>query len=149
MSGRLGWFAQCDILGFGSAWYLSTVDRLGLNMGKNSLVIVILLCASALLTSCVSRDEKPLPSQPVADSATGSHTAAKPREFRIDGMSCEGCVGNVTTALKEIPGVESAKVSLEEKKAVVVADEAKVSTDTILAAVRKAGYEGQALPPSK
>jgi copper chaperone len=118
-------------------------------MRKNSIAIIALLCTSPVLTACSGPNEKLPANHPAADSASSTHTAAKPREFHIDGMSCEGCVANVTTALKEIPGVESVKVSLDEKKATVVAEESKVPVDTILAAVRKAGYECQALPPSK
>ncbi len=71
------------------------------------------------------------------------------REFAIEGMSCQGCVDAVTAALTEIPGVQSAKVSLADKKAVVVAEERKVSTAKIVAAIAAAGYKGQLATASK
>jgi copper chaperone len=65
------------------------------------------------------------------------------REFAIDGMACEGCADNVTNAIEKIPGVQSAKVSLTEKKAVVVADPSQVPAEKIEAAVTAAGYKAK------
>jgi predicted peroxiredoxin/copper chaperone CopZ len=68
---------------------------------------------------------------------------ATAREFVIEGMSCQGCAGTITATLTKIPDVESAKVSLEEKRAVVVANASQVPTEKILAAIAAAGYKGQ------
>lgn len=68
------------------------------------------------------------------------------REFAIEGMSCEGCVHTVTTAVKAIPGVTSVEVSLKDKKATVVAD--RVSSQTIEDAVAKAGYKARLISPA-
>jgi tRNA-Thr(GGU) m(6)t(6)A37 methyltransferase TsaA len=80
--------------------------------------------------------------QEIRDS--GGREVTKPREFLIEGMTCQGCVDHLTSALTEIPGVESAKVSLAEKKAVLVAGESQVPSERILAAIRKAGFQGRA-----
>jgi Cu+-exporting ATPase len=50
------------------------------------------------------------------------------------------CVHHVTTALKEVPGVSDAKVSLAEKTALVSADES-VSFEALKASVEDAGYQ--------
>lgn len=71
------------------------------------------------------------------------------REFAIEGMSCQGCVDAITAALTEIPGVQSAKVSLADKKAVVVAEEGKVPTAKIVAAIAAAGYKGRLTTTAK
>lgn len=42
-------------------------------------------------------------------------------KFSIEGMTCEACVSKVTEALEKIPHVQSAKVSLNDKVAVVEA----------------------------
>ena len=68
---------------------------------------------------------------------------ATSREFAIEGMTCQGCVDTITSALTKIPGVQSAKVSLQDKRAVVLAKESQVPTETILAAIAAAGYKGQ------
>jgi copper chaperone CopZ/predicted peroxiredoxin len=73
----------------------------------------------------------------------GQAATASTREFAIEGMSCQGCVDAITAALTEIPGVHSAKVSLGDKKAVVIADERKVPNAKIVAAIEAAGYKGQ------
>lgn len=50
------------------------------------------------------------------------------------------CVGAVTKALQQVPGVEQAEVSLEEKQAVVtgIAD-----PEALLAAIKEEGYAAE------
>jgi copper chaperone len=57
----------------------------------------------------------------------------------ITGMTCDHCVHAVTTALKEVPGVKEAVVSLEQKAATVSGE--GVDTAQLLAAVKEEGYE--------
>lgn len=83
------------------------------------------------------------------ENTSGSDAAVPTREFLIEGMSCQGCVDHITSALVQIPGVASAKVSLEEKKAVVAADESQAPTEKILAAITEAGYEAHMAPAGK
>ena len=72
----------------------------------------------------------------------GANTAVS-REFVIEGMSCQGCADTITSALVKIPDVQSASVSLQNKRAIVLAKESQVPTDKILAAITAAGYKGQ------
>jgi copper chaperone CopZ len=60
--------------------------------------------------------------------------------YNVEGMSCMHCVHHVTMALKEVPGVSDAKVSLAEKTALVSADES-VSFEALKASVEDAGYQ--------
>lgn len=73
----------------------------------------------------------------------GEATAATRREFSIEGMSCQGCADSITSALAQIPEVQSAKVSLQDRRAVVIAKESEVPTERIVAAIAAAGYKGQ------
>lgn len=73
---------------------------------------------------------------------------AEARQFAIEGMTCEGCVETVKSALEAIPGVKSAEVSLKDKKASVVADAAQVPSSKIEAAVGEAGYKARLLSAS-
>lgn len=73
----------------------------------------------------------------------GEATAVVPREFVIEGMTCQGCADSITSALTQVPGVKSAKVSLADKRAVVLAKESDVPAEQILAAIAAAGYKGQ------
>ena len=58
----------------------------------------------------------------------------------VEGMMCQHCVKHVHDALVKVPGVSSADVSLQEKKARVECG-ASVSDDALRAAVVDAGYE--------
>ena len=58
----------------------------------------------------------------------------------IEGMMCGHCQATVEKALKGIAGVSEVVVSLEDKNAVVTAEES-VSADALKAAVVDAGYE--------
>ena len=73
----------------------------------------------------------------------GKATAVAPREFVIEGMTCQGCADSITSALTQVPGVMSAKVSLADKRAIVLAKESDVPAERILAAIAAAGYKGQ------
>lgn len=58
----------------------------------------------------------------------------------IEGMMCAHCTGTVEKALKAIEGVSEVRVSLEDKNAMLAAEE-KVSDDTLRKTVEEAGYE--------
>lgn len=60
----------------------------------------------------------------------------------VPDMHCAVCVPAVQKALKQVEGVREVQVSLEEKKAVVVADE-RVPVDTLVRAVAQAGYSAR------
>ncbi len=57
----------------------------------------------------------------------------------IEGMMCQHCVAHVKKALEGVEGVASAEVSLDDKTAAVTLS-GDVSTDTLIAAVKDAGY---------
>jgi copper chaperone len=95
---------------------------------RQSLLYVVLTCLVACVFGCGQQDSPP---------------AKETREFAIEGMSCEGCVNTITSALKAVSGVKSVEVSLEDKKATVVADSSKVSSETIEDTVAKAGYKAR------
>lgn len=64
------------------------------------------------------------------------------KEFtiKIEGMACGHCTARVEKALKEVEGVTEVTVSLEEKNAVVKANDA-VTEEVLKKAVTDAGYE--------
>lgn len=71
-------------------------------------------------------------------------TTAQPEPIRlsVSGMSCAGCVATVEDALRAVPGVAEANVNFAEHTAQV---RGAVSADTLVAAVRKAGYDAAEL----
>lgn len=64
--------------------------------------------------------------------------------IRVEGMSCGGCVKNVTGVLKGLAGVEDAQVSLEQCCATVRFDPAQISVEALRAAVEDAGFDSPA-----
>ena len=66
----------------------------------------------------------------------------------IEGMTCASCVARVEKALKRVPGVGSAEVNLATETATVSLAEG-ASPDSLVAAVRDAGYEARLVPESK
>jgi P-type Cu+ transporter len=65
-------------------------------------------------------------------------------ELLIEGMTCDHCVQTVAGALKSVPGVRSAKVSLANRTAVVEVDDGQPTAGQLADAVRSAGYR---VPP--
>lgn len=59
-------------------------------------------------------------------------------QLKIEGMTCDHCVHAVTTALKDVPGVSDARVSLAEKSAVIDGD--AIDVQKAIAAVVEEGY---------
>jgi copper chaperone CopZ len=60
----------------------------------------------------------------------------------VSGMMCKSCAAKVEKALMDVKGVESVKVSLENKSAeVTLASNSKVSADVLVKAVSKAGFK--------
>ncbi len=58
----------------------------------------------------------------------------------VPGMNCPACPFTVQKALKNLDGVIQAEASLEQKKAVVLFDPAKVSVEKMIEATTNAGY---------
>ena len=65
--------------------------------------------------------------------------------FRIEGMTCDGCARHVTKALEAVPGVERAEVGSWKSGRAVVISSPEVSSETVMEAVRKAGYAAVSL----
>lgn len=66
------------------------------------------------------------------------------QSFTVEGMSCGGCVSRVTKTLKEIPGVADARVTLEDKKAVIETTGA-VAAGVVVEALGRKGYTASSI----
>ena len=62
-------------------------------------------------------------------------------DFKISGMSCGACVGHVTKALQNAPGVKTAVVDLASQSARVEGE--KLDAQQLAAAVAEEGYSAQ------
>ncbi|WP_153131725.1 heavy-metal-associated domain-containing protein [Dechloromonas hortensis] len=63
--------------------------------------------------------------------------------IKVGGMSCQGCVKNITGVLTALPGVASAEVSLEAAEARVAFDPQMVSREALLGAIEDAGFDAE------
>ena len=59
----------------------------------------------------------------------------------IGGMSCQGCVRNVSGVLQALPGVARVEVSLEAGQATIAYDPAKVARSQFVTAIEGAGFD--------
>ena len=62
-------------------------------------------------------------------------------KLNIEGMHCTGCSTRLEKVLNNVDGIESAKVSLEEKKADIKYDEAQVNESELKEAIEDAGFK--------
>ena len=63
--------------------------------------------------------------------------------IKIQGMSCQGCVKNITGVLTALAGVASAEVSLEAAEARVAFDAQAVNRAALVAAIEDAGFDAE------
>ncbi len=63
------------------------------------------------------------------------------KTFTVNGMACMHCASRVENALKNLKGVEAAKVNLDAKCVEVDYDPAQVDENAMKLAVSSTGYE--------
>ena len=63
-------------------------------------------------------------------------------KLKIEGMHCAECSNRLEKILNNVDGIESAKVSLEEKSADIKYNEEEVELNTILQEIEDAGFKG-------
>jgi len=63
--------------------------------------------------------------------------------IKVGGMSCQGCVKNITGVLSGMPGVASADVSLEAAEARVAFDPQVVTRIALVTAIEDAGFDAE------
>ena len=61
-------------------------------------------------------------------------------EVGVEGMTCHSCVSLIESVIGELDGVESVRVSLEEKRAAIVYDRTKTSTEILHTAIEDMGF---------
>ena len=63
--------------------------------------------------------------------------------IKVGGMSCQGCVKNITGVLTALPGVTAAEVSLDAAEARVAFDPQIVSREALVGAIQDAGFDAE------
>ncbi len=64
-------------------------------------------------------------------------------EIKVGGMSCQGCVKNITGVLTALAGVALAEVSLETERANVTFDPAVIARQNLLDAIEDACFDAE------
>jgi copper ion binding protein len=100
----------------------------------------ILLIVSLQFAGCGSnKQEEKMSQQSKAVDAANAKTVT----VEVSGMTCQGCVNAINTALAETDGVISREVSLEDSSAVIKYDPAKVDEEKLIFAIEDAGYKAK------
>ncbi|MGZ3852678.1 MAG: mercuric transport protein MerTP [Flavisolibacter sp.] len=81
----------------------------------------------------------PKPTQPHVIIAAKSDI--KQAEFKIKGMTCEGCTEHVNSQIAKIKGVINYQTSYVKGNSIVKFDNSKTSVDTIAKAINNTGYK--------
>ncbi len=63
--------------------------------------------------------------------------------IKVGGMSCQGCVKNITGVLNGMAGVSTAEVSLEAGEARDEFDAQQVTRNALIAAIEDAGFDAE------
>ena len=79
---------------------------------------------------------------PVSAMAVGSRTVT----LDVTNMDCAVCPITVRKALQKVPGVDTAKVDFNTKRAVVAFDPAKTSPEALTRATADAGFPSTVKP---
>ncbi len=89
----------------------------------------------------------PYYSGPVAQFVLGSASAKSSEApqlaqvtFAVQGMDCTACAAAIESRLRSTPGVKTAHVSYEQKRADVEFDQNRVSVEQLQKAIAEAGY---------
>lgn len=73
-----------------------------------------------------------------------SRRGAMMTQLSVSGMTCASCVGHVTHALRNVPGVRDARVNLATERATIEHD-APLTLEDLVAAVEDAGYHADSI----
>ena len=65
------------------------------------------------------------------------------KKFDVMGMTCAACEAHVTKSVKNVDGVLDCQVNLLSENMEVNYDESKISSEDIIQAVRKGGYDAR------
>lgn len=65
--------------------------------------------------------------------------------FMVEGMHCGSCANRVETAIRQLPGIDSAKADVNAARAEVSYDSAKVDAAQIQKQITEAGYKAKTL----
>ena len=76
----------------------------------------------------------------------GSGDSMRKIAIDVEGMTCQSCVKNIEGNITNLDGVKHIKVSLENKKALVVIDSSQTSADAVAEGISNMGFDAKVAP---
>jgi Cu+-exporting ATPase len=73
----------------------------------------------------------------------GSKSDVRSVTIPVEGMACESCVQTLEGQLKDIEGVTSVRLSLDQKKAVIQYIENKVTPERLIETIEASGFKAE------
>lgn len=93
-----------------------------------------LVAALGITAGCGRPEAAPAP-------AGESPAATVTESFKVSGMTCGGCEGQVKATVAKVEGVVEVKADHKAGQAIVTYDPARAGKDEIRGAIEKAGYK--------
>lgn len=122
-----------------------------MNLRLVLIVSLAALLAAGAVAFLANRGRSPAGSSgaasgPPVRSESPGRAAVRTVVLDVEGMHCDGCVRRIAEFLEKTPGVVSAAVSLEEKRAVVGLSTNDLIEERLIEAVVAAGYGATVSP---
>jgi len=110
---------------------------------KTLKFLLAFLTFAAVMISCKNEAKTEAPTVAEVEATQPEsipETATAKAEFTIEGMSCPmGCAKKIEHELASMDGVKSAQVDFDRKLAMVEYEDGKLTTDSFIETVKKAG----------
>jgi copper chaperone CopZ len=99
------------------------------NFGLSTLSLMVIIGLISFLPSCTKKD--------------ASINSTVEIVYSVPEMHCDGCVRSISTALNQLPGVDSVNVSLESYTAFIKVDTLSSSPFAIQQTIEGLGYSAK------
>src|SRR5512139_1708929 len=93
------------------------------------------------MTRGPSSDVQASPGAPGADGHEAATPVMQETTLRVAGMYCAACSTTIEAALRNVDGVDDARVSASAERATVRWDARRADPPALVAAIRRAGYD--------
>jgi len=98
------------------------------------------ILVGAFVLALAPADSRACDCHPGTQAAPAQAASVRSAKLAIQGMDCAACTAAIRIALKKLNGVKEAKVSFDDKSAIVEYEPAKVTPAQLIEAMNKLGY---------
>ncbi len=102
--------------------------------------IFIILLAAGFMLSCSQSEQAGADSEPDNKVAMEKPSETKTISVGVEGMTCQGCVSSIETAIAAVDGVVDQKVNLKSNSASITFDPAQTDAKKLAEVIGDAGY---------